>query len=121
MLEDIRSLWDELQGLSHERFRLAGLEIRRAGNSLVTMVVAGAMLALLLSTAWLGLLAAAVQWQLENGLPASSAILIAVAFNLLLALILYGLIRRRSRYLQFPATLRSLETRPKQRSNQEPR
>ena len=121
MLEDIQSLWDELQGLSHERFRLVGLEIRRAGQSLVTMVVAGAMLALLLSAAWLGLLAAAVQWQLENGLPASSAILIAVAFNLLLALMLCGLIRRRSRYLQFPATLRSLEPRPKLRSNQEPR
>lgn len=112
MLDDIHSLWDELHGLSRDRFQLAALEARRAGLSLVIMLVTGVMLALLLSAAWLGLLAASVQWQVENGFKASSAILLAVAFNLLLALILCGVIRRRSRYLQFPAMLRSLERTP---------
>ena len=88
MLEDAQSLLHELLGLTHDRFLLAALETRRAGESLVAMIVAGVMVAFLLSSAWLGLMAAAVLWLIENGVVASSAILLAVAFNLLLALIL---------------------------------
>jgi uncharacterized membrane protein YqjE len=109
VLEDAQSLWHELRGLAHNRFRLAALETQRAGKSLVAMVVAGVMVAILLSGAWLGLVAAAVLWLVEQGVAASSALLLAVAFNLLAALILCGVIRRKSRYLQFPATLRSLQ------------
>ena len=109
VLEDARSLWHELRELTHERFRLAALETQRAGQSLVAMIVAGVMVAVLLSGAWLGLMAAAVLGLIENGVAASSAILLAVAVNLLLALILWCLMRRKSRYLQFPATLRSLQ------------
>lgn len=112
VLEDARSLWHELRELTHDRFRLAALETQRAGKSLVTMIVAGVMIAVSLSGAWLGLLAAAVLGLIENGVAASSAILLAVAFNLLFALILWGLIRSKSRYLQFPATLRSLQPIP---------
>jgi uncharacterized membrane protein YqjE len=112
VLEDTRLLWHELRGLSHDRFRLAALETQRAGESLVAMIVAGMMVAVLLSGAWLGLMAAAVLGLVDNGVAAISAILLAVAFNLLLALILCRVIRRKSRYLQFPATLRSLQTKP---------
>ncbi|MDO9234474.1 MAG: hypothetical protein Q7U28_00380, partial [Aquabacterium sp.] len=91
----------------------------RAGQSLVAMVMAGVMAAILLSCAWLGLIAAAVLWLVENGVVASSAILLAVAFNLLLALMLSVVIRRKSRYLQFPATLRSFQPRPTVRSDTE--
>ncbi|AMK78588.1 MULTISPECIES: phage holin family protein [Methylomonas] len=119
MLEDIQLLWEDLQGLSHDRFRLAALETQRAGQSLTTMLVAAVMLGLLLSAAWLGLLAAGVQWLIEHDLQTSSAILLAVAFNLLLALSLFGLIRRRSRYLQFPATQHSLKPVPKDFANKD--
>jgi hypothetical protein len=60
VLEDAQSLWHELRGLTHDRFRLAALETQRAGKSLVAMIVAGVMVAGLLSSAWLGLMAAAV-------------------------------------------------------------
>ncbi|CAD6875515.1 phage holin family protein [Methylomonas fluvii] len=119
MLEDIQLLWEDLQGLSHDRFRLAALETRRAGQSLITMVAAAVMLGLLLSAAWLGLQAAGVQWLIEHDLRTSSAILFAVAFNLLLALSLLGLIRRRSRYLQFPATQHSLKPVSKDFANKD--
>ncbi|WP_445369602.1 hypothetical protein ACH5Y9_10765 [Methylomonas sp. BW4-1] len=76
MLEDIQLLWEELQGLSHDRFRLAALETRRAGQSLTTMLAATVMLGLLLSAAWLGLLAAGVQWLIEHDIQVSSAILL---------------------------------------------
>ena len=109
VLEDAQSLWHELRGLTHDRFRLAALETQRAGKSLVDMIVAGIMVAVLLISAWLGLLTAAVLRLVAHGMVASSAIPLAVAFNLLLTLILFGVIRRKSRYLQFPATLRSLQ------------
>ena len=49
MLEDAQSLWHELRGLAHDRFRLAALETRQAGESLVAMVAAGVMVGVLLS------------------------------------------------------------------------
>lgn len=119
VLEDVWSLWHELRGLSHDRFRLAALETRRAGESLVGMIVVGVMVAVLLSGAWLGLMAAAVAMLVEHGIVVSSAILLAVAANLLLALILCGVLRRKSRYLQFPVTLRSLQPIPPRRQEVE--
>jgi len=115
LLEDAQSLLHELGGLTHDRFRLAALETRRAGESLVSMIMAGVMVAFLLSSAWLGLMASAVLGLIGNGVVASSAILLAVALNLLLALILYRVIRRKSRYLQFPATLRALQAKTQER------
>lgn len=121
ILEDTRSLWHELRALSHDHLRLAALETRRAGESLVDMIVAGVMVAVLLNGAWLGLVAAAVLWLVEHGIMASSALLLAVVFNLLLVLILCGVIRRKSRYLQFPAILRSLKPMPpRQRDREKP-
>ena len=43
VLEDAQSLWHELRGLTHDRFRLAALETQRAGKSLVDMIMAGVM------------------------------------------------------------------------------
>ena len=119
VLEDAQSLWHELHELIHDRIRLAGLETQRAGKSLVDMIAAGIMVAVLLISAWLGLLTAAVLRLVAHGMVASSAILLAVAFNLLLTLILIGVIRRKSRYLQFPATLRSLQPMPSGRRDTE--
>jgi len=112
VLDDAHSLLHELKRLTHDRFWLAALETRRAGESLVSMIMAGAMVAFLLSSAWLGLMAAAVLGLIDNGVMASSAILLAVSFNLLLVLLLCRVLRRKSRYLQFPATLRSLQAKP---------
>jgi len=108
VLKEAQSLWRELHGLAHDRFRLAGLETRRAGESLIVMLVAGVILAIVLSGMWLGILAAVVMGLVEHGMPASIAILLALVFNGLIGFALAGLIRLKSRDLQFPATLRSL-------------
>jgi len=112
ILENAQALWLELYGFSHDCFHLIALEARRAGQSLVSMIIAGVMIAVLLIGAWLGLIAAAILWLVEHGVTASSAILLAVVFTLLLTLILMVVIRRKSRYLQFPATVRSLQPIP---------
>ena len=119
VLEDAQSLWHELHELIHDRIRLAGLETQRAGKSLVDMIVAGVMVGVLLISAWLGLMAAVLELVEHDVVATSSAILLAVAFNLLIALILFGVIRRKSRYLQFPATLRSFHTTPSGRRDTE--
>ena len=117
LLQDLKSLWHELLGLVHDQLTLAALETRSAGNSLVTMIGAGVMVAALLVSAWLGLMGAAVLWLINIGVIASIAMLLTVVANLVLALILYDVIRRKSRHLQFPATLRALRPLPTTKLN----
>jgi hypothetical protein len=113
MLENVRMLWQQLRDLGYDHLLLAALETRRAGESLVAMLVAGIILAILATSAWLGLLAAAVLGLIENGMLARNAILLAVAFNLLLVLLVCAVIRRKSYYLQFPAILDCLQPKPR--------
>ena len=108
LLEDVRSLWDAARSLTHDHLQLAALEVKGAGESLVTMVVAGVALAVLIVSAWLGLVSAAVLVLVDRGASAGVALLAAVGVNLVVAFILYGFIRRRSQRLRFPATIRSL-------------
>lgn len=115
VLQEARSLWHELRALLQNRLQLAVLETRRAGESLVTMIIAGVMVAVLLNGAWLGLVLAGVQMLIEQGMVVSTAILLAVAVNLLIALLLCVVIRRKSHYLQFPALLNSLQTVPQRK------
>lgn len=119
ILEEIGSLWHELRSLSHDHLRIAALETQRAGKTLVELIIGGVMVALLFSATWLGLLAAAVVTLVENGIMASIAILLAVILNLLLALLICVMIRRKSHYLQFPATIRSLKPVPTKDHNDE--
>lgn len=119
VLQEVQSLWHELRALIQNRLQLAALETRRAGESLVTMIIAGVMVAVLLNGAWLGLVIAVVQMLIEQGMVTSTAILLAVAANLLIALLLCGVIRRKSRHLQFPALLASLQT-TSQREHHDP-
>ena len=112
VLGDIRLLGLALKSLVHDYFQLAGLEAQRAGRSLVTMLIAGVMFALLLNLAWLGLVVVAILAMIENGIALSSAILLAVAGNLVLVLLCSMLVRYKSRYLKFPALLGSLKSNP---------
>lgn len=110
ILENTYTLWRELHGLAYDHLQLAALETQRAGKSLVTMIVSGIVVGILLSSAWLGLMTVMVLKLIEKEVAATDAILIAVVLNLLIALILCSVIRRKTYYLKFPATLRSLQT-----------
>jgi hypothetical protein len=104
-----RLFWHELCGLAHDHLQLAALETQRAGESLVIMIAAGMIVAGLLLGAWLGLVGAAVLALTSHGVMASGdALLLAVAANLVVALALCGVIRRRSHHLRFPANTDSL-------------
>jgi hypothetical protein len=76
------------------------------------MIAAGIIVAVLLVSAWIGLLTAAILWLIGWGLKPVFAVLIAVGVNFVLAFILYVVIRHQSDYLRFPETIRSLRPKP---------
>lgn len=110
VLQDVRELAREMGGLFSDHISLAALETRQAGESLVRMIMLGAMIGGLLLSAWLGILAVVGLMLVERGFMSSvgAVLALAVGANLLLALILGWAIRRRGSDLQFPATVRSL-------------
>ncbi|MEO8164718.1 MAG: phage holin family protein [Betaproteobacteria bacterium] len=112
LLDQIVVLGQEWFGRAHDQLTLAALETKLAGRSLVVMIAAGVVMAVLVISAWLGLMAAGILWLVSLEVAASIAILVAVAANLVGAALLYGLIRRQSHALRFPATLRSLRPVP---------
>jgi uncharacterized membrane protein len=107
-MDEVRYIWRDLRLLIHDHLRLATLETKLVAESLVSMVATSVAVVLLLVTAWLGLISAGVVFMVEMGLPVSGAILIAVVFNVVIALLLGVAIRRQVSHLQWPATLRSL-------------
>ena len=109
ILADAQRLWSELQHLGYDQFQLAALETRRAGESFVTMLIVGIMLAVLLIAVWLGILAVGVLALVGQGVLVSDALLLAIAVNLAFALVLARVLRRNSRFLQWPALTRSLQ------------
>ena len=48
LLEQVKLLWHELRAMVHEQLTLVALETRLAGTSLVNMIAAGVMVAILL-------------------------------------------------------------------------
>ncbi|SCX22369.1 hypothetical protein SAMN05216379_11849 [Nitrosomonas eutropha] len=110
LLSELKALWNEFRMLSFNHLKLAVLEIELAGKSLIVMVIAGLMMGILLSFAWIGLIATLVLTLAEYDVVENNIIqiLLAVALNLLAAIILWGIILGKSRYLRFTATLRSI-------------
>jgi hypothetical protein len=112
LLEDVRSLWLELRGLTHDHLKLVTLEARRAGRSLVSMIAAGVIMAVMLISVWFGLMAAATLALIKSNMVGDiEAILLVAAVNLVAALLLFWFIRRKSHYLLFPETIRSLRNK----------
>lgn len=114
LFEGAGDLLREFRGVAHDYATLAALETKRAGMSLVVMLAAGVMMAILLVSAWLGLVAAGVFALIAAGVTSWLAMLIAVIVNIALAGGLYAVIHYKRRYLAFPATLRNLRAHAQQ-------
>lgn len=109
LLDEARTIWSELRGIAHDQLELAALETRLAGESVVRMVCAGVLIGVLLISAWLALLGAAVVVLIAAGLSPPLALLLAAVVNVAAAGLLYLGIRRLARNLAFPATVRSVK------------
>jgi hypothetical protein len=73
------------------------------------MVVLGVMAAVLMVTAWLGLMAALALWAVSLGASWMGAILVIALVNILLATVSLVACLTMSRDLLFPATQRQLD------------
>jgi hypothetical protein len=89
-------------------FELISLELHRAGVALIWMVALGALGALMVATAWFGLMAALALWLISLDVPPAGAVLIAVAVNLAGAAAIFFWCMKASRDLAMPATRRQL-------------
>lgn len=110
-LEDLHTLQRELRNLVHEQLQLAALELRLAAHRLMSMISLAVCIGALLVLAWVGLMAAAGLSLIGLGLQAALVLLLLAVLTLALALALRGYMRHRSRFLGFPATLRTLQAR----------
>jgi cytochrome c biogenesis protein CcdA len=109
LLADALQIGQELRATLHDRFLLVSDEAQMAARGLAAMAAAAVAIGVLLAASWLGLLAAGVFALIGLGLSPVLAILIGTALDLVALLVLYELIRRKSRHLTFPATRRTLQ------------
>ena len=100
--------WTNIRGLVQDHALLAVLEVQRAGISLVKIIIAGIIVSILVVSAWMGLVAAAVVWAVGAGANWGLAILIAAVVNLAVAAGLGFWAKRQVPDLLFAATLRQL-------------
>lgn len=106
LLKEVSGLEQELRAVAHDYIRLAGLETRRAGESLVVITALGSLVAVLVISAWLSLAGWAGTVLVENNiLSAGSVLLLIAVINVLIALVVIAVIRHRSRDLLMSATV----------------
>ena len=99
----------EVHGLIYDQLKLTALEVRLASRSLMTMIYTAIFTGALLVLVWLGLMAALGLSLIDAGFRPVPVLLMVTAFTSGLVLLLFGLIRHRSRDLGLPATLRALK------------
>jgi len=109
------SLLRQSRAVSSDYLLLAVLDARSAAIRFAWMVALGVAAAILLVTAWLALVAAAIVWMLGSGASWITALAAAAAFNVVLAAFLGYRLRHTFSEPPFAATLRQLrgaEARP---------
>ncbi len=100
--------WSSVKGLVSNHALLAVLELQRAGISLVKMVAAGIIISILVVSAWMGLVAAAVVWAVGAGANWGIALLVAAIANIAVAVGIGFWAKSQIPDLLFAATLRQL-------------
>lgn len=102
------SVWGNLKGLLHDHALLALLEVQRASLSFAKIVGAAVIISVLVVSAWMGLVAAAIVWAVGAGANWGVAIAVGAALNLALAGALAWWIKTSVPDLLFAASLRQL-------------
>jgi uncharacterized membrane protein YqjE len=100
--------WANVKGLVQDHALLAVLELQRAGISLVKMVSAGIIISILIVSAWMGFVAAAVVWAVGAGASFELALVVAAIVNIVVAIAIAYWAKSQIPDLLFAATLRQL-------------
>lgn len=112
LVDEAQALIADYRALARDHVRVAALETRQAGESLVKMIMTGVIAGGLLVLMWLSFMAALTFAVVEQGwLSASVTLLLIGAAHFVLVLGGIALIRRQGRGLLFSALVRSLDPR----------
>lgn len=106
--ESIGSLWSRLCALAGDFALLAALDLRQSLHRALAVTCAAVFGAVLVSTAWLAFVASMVGWLQDAEAAWPTALLVAAASNLLLAVALGVWTVRKLDALPFAATLRQI-------------
>lgn len=112
--------WENLQALVQDHALLAILEVQRAGVSFVKIVIAGIVISILVISAWMALVAAAIAFAVGQGANWAVAILVAAFVNLAVAAGLALWAKSQLPDLLFSATMRQLRRDVPRRNEDEP-
>lgn len=105
LLQQAQVLGSEVREVIKAQLQLAGMEARRAGESLVRMIAFGIIAACLIFTAWVLVVAVGVIAVVNGGLLSLTAALLIVAVgHLAIAAYIVRDIKRRSHNLMFSIT-----------------
>ena len=105
----MRGLLRSGQRLLHSYALLAVLDVRRATVQLTWLIASGVLIAVLVVTAWLGLITALVTWLAGQDFSWPVILLIAAGLNLLFAGVLGWRMKDLVTEMPFAATLRQLK------------
>jgi hypothetical protein len=108
LFETLQLCWLELRGLARDHALLAVLEVHRAGLALAKILAAGVMIAVLVVTAWMGLVSSVVVWAVGSGASWWVALLVAALANIALAVLLGFWVKARVPELMLAGTIRQL-------------
>lgn len=106
--ELLARLFSETRQLVSDFAHLAVLDARRAALRLAMLLSAGLMIAVLVVTAWMGLVAAGIVWMLGEGWSWIAALAIAALLNVAAAAALAWWARHLVAEMPFTALLRQL-------------
>ncbi|HET8817905.1 MAG TPA: phage holin family protein [Pseudidiomarina sp.] len=109
LYQQVQTLASEVRGVFKTQLQLAGMEARRAGESLVRMVAFGIMAACLIFTAWALLVTATVvALVMSNTLSLLTALLLVALIHLAASFLLWRAIKQLSSNLLFSITSRNV-------------
>jgi len=105
----LRAWWANVQGMGRDYALLAVLELQRAGIGFALLLAAGVVAAVLIVTAWTALVAGAIVWTVQAGTASwPTALTVAAAVNLVLAIAVLALMRKQVYQIFLGATVRQL-------------
>lgn len=112
LLKEVRALIDEYRKLARDHIRLAALETRQAGESIVRMVVSGVVAGGVAFIGWASLIGALIAFIVESGwLSVSLTLLCCALVHVVMLLLLSRVIRKQGRGLLLSAIVRQLDPR----------
>lgn len=112
LITEVKALIDEYRKLARDHIRLAALETRQAGESVVRMVISGVVAGGVAFIGWASLIGAVVAFIVEQGwLSVSMTLLLCGIFHVIMVLVLSVVIRKQGRGLLLSAIVRDLDPR----------